>query len=55
MGPRLNRNKKLFSLIANASPKEQKRLLRGVDCDFINTCRGCCKNILKGQINIPDK
>ena len=55
MGPRLMRNKKLFRIIANASPKEQKRLLRGVDCDFIDTCRDCCKNILEGRINIPSK
>ena len=55
MGPRLTRNKKLFRLIANAPPKEQKRLLSSVDCDFINTCRDCCKNILEGRINIPSK
>ena len=55
MGPRLKRNKNLFRLIANAPPKEQKRLLRGVDCDFIDACRDCCKNILEGRINIPSK
>ena len=55
MGPRLNRNKNLLRIIANAAPKEQKRLLCGADCDFINACRDCCKNILEGRISIPSK
>ena len=55
MGPRLNRNKKLFRAIATLDSKDQKRLLACVDCDFINACRDCCKNILEGRIAIPNK
>ena len=55
MGPRLKRNKELLRVIANAASKKQKRILRCVDCDFIDVCRDCCKNILEGRINIPSK
>ena len=53
MGPSFERNKKLFRVINNAPLKEQ-RLLRPADRDFY-FCRGCCKNILDGHINIPSK
>ena len=55
MGPRLARNKKLFKIIANALLKEQKKLLSSADRNFIDLCRDCCKNILDGRINIPNK
>ena len=55
MGPRLAHNKKLFKIIANAPLKEQKRLLSSADQDFIFSCCDCCKNILEGRINIPNK
>ena len=55
MPPRLERNKKLFRVIAAAPLKEQKRLLSSADRDFIFSCCDCCKNILDGSINIPSK